>query len=70
MPRVFVSARDGAGLPALRQLLAQRVTAAGAGEAEAAEMGLDFPDNHASPYLLGTMHASGLLSRDYRESKE
>ena len=50
VPRVFVSARDGEGLPALRQLLAQRVTAPGSGDGEAAEMGLDFPDNHASPF--------------------
>ena len=50
VPRVFVSARDGEGLPALRQLLAQRITAPDAGASEAAEMGLDFPDNHASPF--------------------
>ncbi len=50
VPRVFVSARDGEGLPALRQLLAQRVTAAGSGDTEAAEIGADFPDNHASPF--------------------
>jgi GTP-binding protein HflX len=50
VPRVFVSARDGEGLPALRQLLAQRVTNPVYGDTEAAEMGSDFPDNHASPF--------------------
>jgi GTP-binding protein HflX len=50
VPRVFVSARDGEGLPALRQLLAQRVTNPVCGDTEAAEMGSDFPDNHASPF--------------------
>lgn len=50
VPRVFVSARDGEGLPALRQLLAQRVMAAGSRDTEAAEMAADFPDNHASPF--------------------
>lgn len=50
VPRVFVSARDGEGLPALRQLLAQRVMAAADGVPEAPEMGADFPDNHASPF--------------------
>ena len=49
-PRVFVSARTGEGLAELRQLLAQRVTQAASGDAEAAEMGSDFPDNHASPF--------------------
>ena len=50
VPRIFVSARDGEGLPALRQLLAQRVTNPVYGDTEAAEMGSDFPDNHASPF--------------------
>lgn len=50
VPRVFVSARDGEGLPALRQLLAQRVMIAADGVPEAPEMGADFPDNHASPF--------------------
>lgn len=50
VPRVFVSARDGEGLPALRQLLAQRVMAVADGVPEAPEMGADFPDNHASPF--------------------
>ncbi len=50
VPRVFVSARAGEGLAELRQLLAQRVTNPVEGDAEAAEMGADFPDNHASPF--------------------
>ena len=50
VPRVFVSARDGEGLPALRLLLAERVTNPVDGDAKAAEMGPDFPDNHASPF--------------------
>jgi GTP-binding protein HflX len=50
VPRVFVSARAGEGLAELRQLLAQRVTNPVGGDAEAAEMGADFPDNHASPF--------------------
>jgi GTP-binding protein HflX len=48
--RVFVSARDGEGLPALRQLLAQRVMAPCAEPPRSFEMGADFPDNHASPF--------------------
>ncbi|MFN4362103.1 MAG: GTPase HflX [Hylemonella sp.] len=50
VPRVFVSARAGEGLAELRQLLAQRFTNPVGGDAEAAEMGADFPDNHASPF--------------------
>jgi GTP-binding protein HflX len=50
VPRVFVSARDGEGLAALRQLLAQRVIASAPALSEAAEMLADFPDNHASPF--------------------
>ncbi|HBH38633.1 MAG TPA: GTPase HflX [Curvibacter sp.] len=50
VPRVFVSARDGVGLSALRQLLAQRVTEPVHEDAQAHEMGPDFPDNHASPF--------------------
>ncbi len=49
VPRVFVSARDGEGLPELRRLLAQRVMASAPAAAETAEMTADFPDNHASP---------------------
>ncbi len=49
-PRVFVSARDGEGLPALRQLLAQRVIDSAAAAPAGAEMVIDFPDNHASPF--------------------
>ena len=48
VPRVFVSARNGEGLGALRQLLAQRVILAAAPAPEVAEMGGDLPDNHAS----------------------
>lgn len=47
VPRVFVSARGGEGLAALRQLLAQRVTAGAAAE-EAPEMALELPHNRAS----------------------
>ena len=50
VPRIFVSARDGEGLPALRQLLAQRVIASTAAAPEEAEITADFPDNHASPF--------------------
>ncbi len=50
VPRVFVSARDGEGLPALRQLLAQRVMDSAAAAPEGAEIGADYPDNHASPF--------------------
>jgi len=50
VPRIFVSARDGEGLPALRQLLAQRVIASTAAAPEEAEIEADFPDNHASPF--------------------
>ena len=50
VPRVFVSARGGAGLAELRQLLAQRVIASGSTVPQGAEMGSDFPDNHASPF--------------------
>ncbi|MBI2747579.1 MAG: GTPase HflX [Burkholderiales bacterium] len=48
--RIFVSARDGEGLPALRQLLAQRVIASTTAAPEEAEIEADFPDNHASPF--------------------
>ncbi|WP_240480773.1 GTPase HflX [Curvibacter sp. PAE-UM] len=50
VPRIFVSARDGEGLPALRQLLAQRVIASTTVAPEEAEIEADFPDNHASPF--------------------
>ena len=50
VPRIFVSARDGEGLPALRQLLAQRVIASTTAAPEEAEIEADFPDNHASPF--------------------
>lgn len=50
VPRIFVSARDGEGVPALRQLLAQRVIASTAAAPEEAEIEADFPDNHASPF--------------------
>ncbi len=50
VPRIFVSARDGEGLAALRQLLAQRVIASTAAAPEEAEITADFPDNHASPF--------------------
>lgn len=50
VPRIFVSARDGEGLPALRQLLAQRVIASTAAAPEESEIMADFPDNHASPF--------------------
>ncbi|MEK9803285.1 MAG: GTPase HflX [Curvibacter sp.] len=50
VPRVFVSARTGEGLAELRLLLARRVTETVGGEAQAAEMPADFPDNHASPF--------------------
>ncbi|MDZ4073490.1 MAG: GTPase HflX [Hylemonella sp.] len=50
VPRIFVSARDGEGLPALRQLLAQRVIASTSAAPEEAEIEADFPDNHASPF--------------------
>lgn len=48
VPRVFVSARDGEGLPALRQLLAQRVIASAGTPEEAPEMALELPHNRAS----------------------
>ncbi|MDP3700107.1 MAG: GTPase HflX [Hylemonella sp.] len=48
--RIFVSARDGEGLPALRQLLAQRVMASAPEAPETTEIAADFPDNHASPF--------------------
>jgi GTP-binding protein HflX len=47
-PRVFVSARDGEGLPALRQLLAQRVIASAGNPEESPEMALELPHNRAS----------------------
>ncbi|MEQ1659635.1 MAG: GTPase HflX, partial [Hylemonella sp.] len=50
VPRIFVSARDGEGLAALRQLLAQRVIASTTAAPEEAEIEADFPDNHASPF--------------------
>ena len=50
VPRIFVSARDGEGLAALRQLLAQRVIASTTAAPEEAEIMADFPDNHASPF--------------------
>ncbi len=50
VPRIFVSAHDGEGLPALRQLLAQRVMASAAAAPETTEIAADFPDNHASPF--------------------
>jgi GTPase len=50
VPRVFVSARDGEGLPALRKLLAQRIKDPSEEESRSPEMGADFPDNHASPF--------------------
>jgi GTP-binding protein HflX len=48
--RIFVSAHDGEGLPALRQLLARRVMASLPEAPETAEIAADFPDNHASPF--------------------
>jgi len=50
VPRIFVSAHDGEGLPALRQLLAQRVMDSAAAAPETAEIGVHYPDNHASPF--------------------
>lgn len=50
VPRIFVSAHDGEGLPALRQLLAQRVIDSATTPRETAETMADFPDNHASPF--------------------
>ncbi len=48
VPRVFVSARDGEGLPALRQLLAQRVIASAGSAEESPEMAVELPHNRAS----------------------
>lgn len=48
--RIFVSAHNGEGLPALRQLLAQRVIDSLAEAPESGEIDADFPDNHASPF--------------------
>lgn len=48
--RLFVSASDGEGLPALRQLLAQRVMDSIPEAPETTEIAADFPDNHVSPF--------------------
>jgi GTP-binding protein HflX len=49
VPRVFVSAQSGEGLPELRQLLAQRVRDATQEAASYVENAPEFPDNDVSP---------------------